>query len=171
MKPYCWKICSFPGISFDPFLHLLTSWTKYDWVQTKRKYKKTKRWYKKRKQRQRANSKILSCISPLKMVQNIEDTQHHCHKLRLTCPELCFSCIPSPKFISKPCLCGDPQKDIYMRFGTGIEYFQKSEEWLTNSCVTKISQSREKSIVAFCLKWIVISLQKKWSHLIPLCHW
>ena len=41
--------------------------------------KKTKRWYKKRKQKQRANSKILSCISPLKMVQNIEDTQHHCH--------------------------------------------------------------------------------------------
>ena len=61
-------------------------------------------------------------------------------KLRLTCPELCFSCIPSPKFISKPCLCGDPQKDIYMRFGTGIEYFQKSEEWLTNSCVTETSQ-------------------------------
>ena len=22
MKPYCWKICSFPGISLDPFLHL-----------------------------------------------------------------------------------------------------------------------------------------------------
>ena len=161
MKPYCWKICSFPGISFDPFLHLLTSWTKYDWVQTKRKYKKTKRWYKKKKTKTKSKFK-----NTLLYLPSQNGSEHWGHtaplplKLRLTCPELCFSCIPSPKFISKPCLCGDPQKDIYLRFGTGIEYFQKSEEWLTNSCVTKISQSREKSIVAFCLKWIVISLQK-----------
>ena len=41
---------------------------------------------------------------------------------------------------SELCLRVDPQKDIYLRCETGIEYFQKSKEWLTNNCVTKFSQ-------------------------------
>ena len=100
--------------------------------------KKTKGWYKKK-----TKSKFKNTFLYLPSQNGSEHWGHTAPlplKLRLTCPELCFSCIPSPKFISKPCLCGDPQKDIYMRFGTGIEYFQISEERLTNSCVTKISQ-------------------------------
>ena len=65
VKPYCCKICSFPGISFDPFLHLLTSWTKYDWVQTKRKYKKKQRDDTKKENKNKEQIQIYFPVSPL----------------------------------------------------------------------------------------------------------